>query len=487
MPPIPTEARRRQTAANIAALTLANAFIFQEELSQVDSRVEPIRRLLFQQDFQSAVIRHWGFICDSINYVPIFYLAREVLLAIPSRRDTAASLRTLAQQTLDIVGERAALRHDLMGRIYHYLLHEAKYLGTFYTSVPAATVLLKIALRPDRWALDWSNTEILSHFVVGDLACGTGTLLMAASQAITDNFVRSRVRKGAPVSGDALSRLHQVIMEDILHGYDVLPSAVHLTASTLALLAPEIIFRRMQLYSVPLGKLEDNSIFLGSIEYLNSDSVRTQLDLMGGGPLGGAAGTLTGTGTAASTAPLPQLDLCVMNPPFVRSVNSNLLFGSLPKWRSEMQRELSRRLRSGRTGILATTTAGLGSVFTAIGDRHVKDDGRLALVIPAALTTGGAWAKTRMIFDSKYNLEFVIASHDAARWSFSENTALSEVLVVGKKRGHASKNEAAASCTFVNLWRNPSTTADGLALGESINAASAARIGAAAPDFWTAG
>jgi hypothetical protein len=147
MPPIPIEARRRHTAANLAALTLANAFIFQEELSRGDSRVEPIRRLLAKRDFHSAVADHWKYICDEINYIPIFRIAREVLLALPSSKDSSQALEMLARQTLQIVSERAALRHDLMGRIYHYLLLEAKYLGTYYTSVPAATLLLKLALR----------------------------------------------------------------------------------------------------------------------------------------------------------------------------------------------------------------------------------------------------------------------------------------------------------------------------------------------------
>jgi hypothetical protein len=136
MPPIPIDARRRHTAANLAALTLANAFIFQEELAQTNTDVEPIRRLLAKSNFQTATADHWQFICDTINYVPIFNLAREVLLAIPSNADSATALKTLARQALDIVSERAALRHDLMGRVYHYLLLEAKYLGTFIRLFP---------------------------------------------------------------------------------------------------------------------------------------------------------------------------------------------------------------------------------------------------------------------------------------------------------------------------------------------------------------
>jgi hypothetical protein len=338
-------------------------------------------------------------------------------------------------------------------------------------------LLLKLALAADRWSVDWTDATVVRDFRIADLACGTGTLLMAASQAITDNFVRSSVKQRKPVDASALRQLHQAIMEDILHGYDVLPSAVHLTASTLALLAPEIAFRKMQLYSLPLGKLGDSSIYLGSIEYLHSDRVSTQLDLMGDGPSEGAAGALSGRGTLSSVAPLPPLDLCVMNPPFVRSVNSNLLFGSLPQHRAEMQRELSRRLHNSRgREVLASTTAGLASIFTAIGDRHLKPGGRLALVLPAAVTAGGSWSRTRRLIDTNYALEQVVASHDATRWAFSENTDLSEVLLVARKR-RPDERPAPETCTFINLWRNPTATADALAIGESISNTSPAQIG----------
>ena len=122
-----------------------------------------------------------------------------------------------------------------------------------------------------------------------------------------------------------------------------------------------------------------------------------------------------------STADLPALDLCVINPPFVRSVGGNLLFGSMPeKERSQLQGELARQLQV--NNLSASSTAGLGSVFSAVADKHVKEGGRLALVLPAAVMTGVAWKKTRDLISHSYELEVVIASHDPLRWNFSENT-----------------------------------------------------------------
>ena len=476
MPKLPFEQRRRDTTAKLAALMLANAFIFQEQLSGLEGKVKPIRSLLATDDFVGKTAIHWQMIIDEINYVPIFKVARDILLSLPSHAETDSSVRHLAQRALEIVSKKAALRHDLMGRIYHLLLLEAKYLGTYYTSVPAATLLLKLTLDIDRWPhADWADPKALEKFRIADLACGTGTLLMAASQALTDNFIKFRASKGEAIDEKALTDLHTLIIEEMLYGYDVLPSAVHLTASTLALLAPETCFHNMHLYSLPMGRMKSGQIYLGSIDFISADTIQTQLDLMSPG-IGGAA--RAGDERADSVAPLPSLDLCVMNPPFVRSVGGNLLFGSVPDQRGQMQTELAQRLRT--TNLPASSTAGLGSVFAAVGDRHIKDGGRLALVLPAALTTGIAWGKTRELINRGYVLETVIASHDPARWNFSENTELSEVLVIARKRDRSVDSDSSVAnqpTEFVNLWHNPTTSAHALAVGDQISRGAPAPIG----------
>lgn len=126
---------------------------------------------------------------------------------------------------------------------------------------------------------------------------------------------------------------------------------------------------------------------------------------------------------------------------------------------------------------MATATAGLGAVFVAVADKHMKANGRMALVLPAAVTTGGAWSKTRTIFDTRYQLEVVVASHDATRWAFSENTDLSEALLVARRRrGSEVTRISKEPCSFLNLWRNPASTAEAIALADSVAHAGAAQI-----------
>ena len=459
-------ASERQSVSRIAGLTVVNAMVFQEVLAGYDRRVDPLRKTLEAPDPVSAFCDHWLFILQQINYVPIFKVAREVLVALASGADVDKAVRSLANKALDIVRQRAALRHDLMGRVYHRLLTEAKYLGTYYTSVPAATLLLKVALDPDRSAVDWSELDALSgELRIADLACGTGTLLMAAAETVTDNYVRACADKGARPD---VRGLHQVLVENVIHGYDVLPSALHLTASTLAIRAPDVTLQQMGLYSLPLGGPHHR---LGSIEFLRDRQVSITVDLFG---QTAAHSRVTGKGDAPQpVAWLPDLDLCVMNPPFTRSVGGNLLFGSVPEGeRKAMQRELSKLLRL--PGIRASATAGLGSVFVAAGDKFLKGGGRLALVLPKALLSGVAWGETRGLFRLRYQLEYLIVSHEPGRWNFSENTSLSEVLLVGRKMHpvQAGKVEP-GRVTCVNLWRNPATVFEALGVAHVLTSGSA--------------
>jgi hypothetical protein len=197
-------------------------------------------------------------------------------------------------------------------------------------------------------------------------------------------------------------------MENMLHGYDVLPSAVHLTASTLALLAPEVAFRKMNLYVMPLG-MDQAQARLGSLDFLGGSELKTQMAL----DYTQMETVRTGASkTYLSDAKVPKLHLCVMNPPFVRSVGGNLLFGSLPDdERAKLQAELKRMVKT----VGASATAGLGSVFVALADKYLEVGGRLAFVLPAALASGEAWGPTRKLIADKYHLETVVASHDADR------------------------------------------------------------------------
>src|SRR5947208_2930353 len=70
---------RRQTAAKVSALVVANAYIFQEQLAATDGRISSLRKLTRSTDIVGDTAKHWHWIWDNINYVPIFQLGERVL------------------------------------------------------------------------------------------------------------------------------------------------------------------------------------------------------------------------------------------------------------------------------------------------------------------------------------------------------------------------------------------------------------------------
>ncbi|MCC6156922.1 MAG: hypothetical protein IT350_02640 [Deltaproteobacteria bacterium] len=463
----PLDGLKADSSAQIAALTVANAVTFHSLLSGANPRVASLAAIFEDASPILRLCDEWKSIMDAINYVPIFDVARRILQSAPVMRDVDDAVKTLYTRADGVVRNRAALRHDLVGRIFHLLLLSAKHLGTFYTSVPAATLLLKLALQPRLWpAVNWADPEVIRSFRVADLACGTGTLLMAALQAASDNFVTEKFRKNERVDPADRRAFHRAMVEDVLHGYDVLASAVHLTASTLATLDPEVPFRTMNLMSLPHGRTSEGQYALGSLGFLKETTLGVQLDLMRPVEKAGDAARVTGSGERRTQATLPEIDLFVMNPPFVRRVGGNLLFGSLSETeRSEMQKRLAKMLKAEADSTQsdwASTTAGLGSVFLAVAAKRLKSEGRLAFVLPASLATGVAWEKSRSMLSDHFILEYVVSSHDPEKWSFSESTDLSEILIVARRRANGENHGPRTG--FVNLWKNMTSPIEALTI-----------------------
>jgi hypothetical protein len=401
-------AKQRVSVNRIAFLIVVNAMIFHEVLSKTDARVRTLHDFRASGGLLSKLIDHWQYILDRINYFPIFSSAVDLLKCLSADREVNRALEALVDAALTIVEWRASLRHDLAGRIYHRLLEEAKSLGAYYTSIPTASLLLTLTLRSRQASSKWSSIDSLKDFRIADLACGTGTLLMAAADAVVDLHIRASVENGAPLD---LDRLQRTLVEKMIYGFDVLPSAIHLTASTLALRVPDTPIEKTHLYRVLHGTEEK---LLGSIEFLQSH---------------GAVGTLfsqpeqmSGHGAVVrQQIHLPTLSVCVMNPPFTSSRKGNRLFGSVGEAeRRGMQTKLKNLVRAQR--LPAKVTAGLGAVFVAMADRYLSPDGMLSLVLPRSVISGDAWQKTRGLFGEKYQLEYVVVCHEVGHWNFSENT-----------------------------------------------------------------
>ena len=451
--------KNRAAALRIGCLVVFNALAFQNRLSAEDGDVQTVGESW--RNGLDGLYDAWRYICDNIDYVPVFELAADI---IDTLRDGPAELHEAALLPLiKAMEDTSRLEgHDLSGRLFHTLLTDAKFTGAYYTSVPAATLLARLVFQDWPKGVDWSDHEFPASLNVADLACGTGTLLMAvASEA---------ERRHTAAGGQNAAALHKAMVEQALHGYDVQLSAVHFAATSLAMLNPHIQFDRMNLYVMPLG-VEGGNVSLGSLDFLGQDEVAVQFALSDDdtGVATVEAERVSGSGSRGVdegvTARLPDLDLAIMNPPFTRSVGGNLLFGSLPQSeRRRLQTELSARLKARQ----ASATAGLGAAFVAAATPKLRpSEGRLALVLPLTVCTGPSWRQTRALIERDFTLDTVIASHDPLRWNFSDSTDLSEALIIATRKP-AEGNSTEHRATFVNLWQNPAGVLDAHRVAQAI-------------------
>lgn len=445
----------------VSALVLTNAFLFHEILSRSEGEISTLRQVMRSDDPIGEFLDEWEYIVSEIDYAPIFDLASDVLIRLPSSPETENAIEELVEGAIDISGSRAALRHDLMGRMFHRLIANPKYYGARYTKIPAANTLMKLTV--DEMEYDWEDPQEIHDLNVTDLACGTGTLLKSTLGSVLDKYIETAVRQGEEASTDDV---HSEIVEEGLWGFDVLPSAVHLAATGMALHDPDVKVDNMRVYALPLGGHNNR---LGSIDFARDTRFLVQQTLMGE-PLYSAERAIeennhTDEGTSVE---LPTFDIVTMNPPFTRNVYGSLLYGDLDE---EERDDLMGELRDVRDeqGLKANIRPGIGTVFVALADRVVSNDGILSFVLPKTLLSGSDWDKTREIIDD-YNLRYVISSHEAENWNFSEDTDLSETLVV------ADANSDKEGTYYINLWEQPDAYVESLSLSNLITNADEADL-----------
>ena len=414
----------------MACAIIANALVFHEHIAGMHPEVKPLAKVCGESvdNPQGEVLTAWDDILN-INYWAIFAIAKDILEQLPSG-DAANILRRLRDTAQSVNATGVDNAHDLTGRIFQRLIADRKYLATFYTLPASAALLARLAVAKME-GVDWSDAGAIGNLKVGDFACGTGALLSAVYEQIAARHERAG-------GGDAA--LHRVMMEEVLYGCDVMPSAVHITGATLSGMEPSVLFNSSRLYTMPYGRMKDNSVMIGSLELLRSSNVLTLFNTSDPAMRTGSAGEETAV-QIRTEIPDKGYSLVIMNPPFTRATNHEGAHADItnPAFAAFDATDDDQTAMGGRVNRLGDGTcyhgnAGIASGFAALAHQKLKPGGVLALVLPLSVANGLSWKGFREMLARDYtDLEMLSIAANGHGMSFSSDTGMAECLVIARK------------------------------------------------------
>jgi type I restriction-modification system DNA methylase subunit len=435
-----------------------------------------------------------------VDYQRIYELAIQVIEALPEEVNLA--LRRLVELAEECASKRTLLRKDFSGKIYHKIVGDwaiRKGFATYFTTIPAAYLLAYLAV----FTRTGVFSEFKDHIEVGDLACGSGTLLTATYSALKDLYIYSKFGRDKV----DLRSFHKLMLEKGIWGIDALRYAVQIASTNLALQDPTTQVSRMNTFAVPLGK-GNEKVILGSLEFIKTRRVENFAMYLPGRPIKfmneAEVASITGGEVPKE---IPQFDFIIMNPPFTRAtgrggragggffgfiLNESVREDVVKEYegrRTEVQGELEvLTLRDEKLATLPSFKelynqytilsklgikelynigqAGEGLLFLYLAYRRIKEEGKIAFVLPKSLLTGISWFLARNLLINKFHLEHIVVSYDAQNgYNFSESTSLSETLIVARKRELPEEDE---ETMITILHRKPSTALEAKALAFKI-------------------
>ena len=457
-----------EQTSRMAMAIVANALVFHTAIVRAHGikTIDQLRTSIRGEVSKSHLLKCWQHILDDINYYPIFRIASDLLLPIPDGTANAV-LNRLAQATNELAGLGATTMHDLSGRMFQRLIADRKFLATFYTLPPSATLLGELAV--GRLETDWSDSDALTSLQVADLACGTGALLSAAYRALAMRYRRT--------GGDDQA-LHQQMMEGTFIAADIMPAATHLTASMLSSAHPGTTFGRTCVYTLPYGQQSQemrHTMALGALDLIEDD-VTPSLFGTGATVARGTGANVEAAGSQDMILPRDTADLVIMNPPFTRPTNHEIAevpvpsFAGLGRTSSEQQAMAKRltEIRQRLANPVGHGNAGLASNFVDLAHVKTKPGGVLALVLPASCVSGGSWEDVRCLLEREYEdlAMLTIAAYGQTDRAFSADTGMAEALVVATKKRDGRKGSE--ETLFVNLRHRPRSLAEAFEMARAV-------------------
>jgi hypothetical protein len=300
-----------------------------------------------------------------------------------------------------------SLNHDILGKIFHNLipLDFRKRVAAYFTNSNAGDLLARLAI-------DGPDEKVM------DPACGSGTLL-----------VSSYKRKLKLSGGVNSEKIHKQYVENDLTGIDVMAFSAHLAAVNLALQAPLYNTDNIRIAIFDSTNLKPGSIIYSAREtFKDAFKVRKIEDFdqtiptddSGMKSVRGAINLGSGEG---NTIGFKSVDVVIMNPPFTSCDN-------LPAPYKEVLKNRFSTNKSHSSCIVGKVS--FQAHFLLLADRFINEGGKIACVIPTTTFTGKHFGRLNKFILTRYTIRCIVTG--LGRSAFSDNTSLSEILLVMEKK-----------------------------------------------------
>jgi type I restriction-modification system DNA methylase subunit len=337
-----------------------------------------------------------------VDYAPTFGF--DIASRLPNKSIDLLKSLTEVIQAMGV----ARLRQDVLGKVFHNLipLSIRKSVAAYYTNGRAAELLASLSVED-------SDDTIL------DPACGSGTLLVASYQRKRQLLTEK--------THNFTSDDHKRFLGEEITGIDIMPFAAHLAVVHLSLQAPHFITQKARVAVEDSTKLKPGDRIPSITRELNQAFRYPTLDMFEGdihpkkrGKKFIEKGVLTPGGFGGEELQLDSVDVVIMNPPFTSSDHLK------PEYKVILKKRFGKKY----DGLIRGKISFQGH-FLLLADKFLRKGGRIAAVLPQTTFTGDAFGPLIDMLMEKYTLKVIVVG--LGRMAFSENTALSEVLLIAEK------------------------------------------------------
>jgi hypothetical protein len=333
-------------------LSRANPTLFQELDPMQVRHPSDLKRLYFDRVL-------------NINYKAV--LSYDIAARI--RREHLPVIKNVINAIKAIAPEK--VRGDLLGTVFHDLIpfEIRKSLAAYYTNVLAAELLAWLAIdRPDA--------------KVADFAVGSGGLLVAAYRRKRYLIERER---------EFTEHDHKRFVERELLGIDVMPFAANVAACHLALQEPRYFTNRVKIAVWDSTDLKPGRSIppIASLPVVltGPSTLDSYVDAAG------VKGVVSLKDEKPDEIQLEEHDVILMNPPFTRQER-------IPERYKEILSERFEDYRNYLHGQL-----GYYGYFILLADRFLKNEGRMAFVLPATVLKIQSCEGVRRLLSEKYHVD----------------------------------------------------------------------------------